>query len=670
MSKYIKLLIFLMLCVLIIGVVLVARIWGATCQDQLTSCQSVCTSEHNICVSECSGLEEPDYTNCVDLCLATYDQCYGACTTAYNACVSQMDECSTDADCDDGDPSTTDTCSGTPKICANSPITQCVNNDGYCPPGCYRAVDNDCEIECTEDAHCNDGDEATLDICALGYCENAVQDQCSTDADCDDGDPSTKDMCSGTPKQCVYAQMNVCTHDDGYCPVNCYQATDNDCTNECLTDADCDDADETTNDTCENGACVHTEIAGPEEETEEEGDGEENANEDEEGGEEESEEEVTLNAQEIMGIRDPGVDAGLAVLDDIISGKSAGLETVHETITQSAQYPILKIILSLLGAIILLFGGAALFTRTISMSKPVAGAVAVAGVLIMALPLYTLLPAHIMCSKTIDKAEQTYEDTKQAAEDEYDARQKAALEKFLDCEKTAYGKDECEKLYEDLRQKEKAAMADIRDDAKWQAYQQAVKDWSACQDEIKEQEPEGLKEKLKKCQDQYDSETEQAWQDFQNKKKRAREKRDQAIKTEQERKAELERKKKQAEQETQQPPAKVKETPIKQCPAPEEPEPDEAEVSEQELKTQMTFDWWAALSAAVQTFIEDRVGIVISPSVIDTDLARGLVCDKLHSVRIQLLTEMAHYINMSDPETALLEQKYQAIDKLIQIWCK
>ncbi|MBW2972446.1 hypothetical protein KY359_05405 [Candidatus Woesearchaeota archaeon] len=63
-----------------------------------------------------------------------------------NACVAaEKDECQQNADCDDGEASTADVCSGRPKTCQNTPITECMTGDGYCPEACMYDQDNDCE---------------------------------------------------------------------------------------------------------------------------------------------------------------------------------------------------------------------------------------------------------------------------------------------------------------------------------------------------------------------------------------------------------------------------------------------------------------------------------------------------------------------------------------------
>lgn len=87
----------------------------------------------------------------------------------------EPDECESDLECDDDDPSTEDSCFGTPRKCFNTFITGCLSGDGYCPQDCSYGIDTDC----------------------------AGPDQCAVDAECDDGDPCTADRCGGAPKKCI-----------------------------------------------------------------------------------------------------------------------------------------------------------------------------------------------------------------------------------------------------------------------------------------------------------------------------------------------------------------------------------------------------------------------------------------------------------------------------------
>ncbi|MEZ4368871.1 MAG: hypothetical protein R2939_21720 [Kofleriaceae bacterium] len=55
-----------------------------------------------------------------------------------------------------------------------------------------RLLDQCPPPQCASSAQCNDGDPATTDVCAAGVCINR---ECTRDDQCDDGDPLTEDVC-------------------------------------------------------------------------------------------------------------------------------------------------------------------------------------------------------------------------------------------------------------------------------------------------------------------------------------------------------------------------------------------------------------------------------------------------------------------------------------------
>jgi hypothetical protein len=68
--------------------------------------------------------------------------CEGNLKCINNIC--QEEECTIEWDCDDNNTCTIDKCSGAPKACSNSLITQCINNDTCCPNICGPVNDTDC----------------------------------------------------------------------------------------------------------------------------------------------------------------------------------------------------------------------------------------------------------------------------------------------------------------------------------------------------------------------------------------------------------------------------------------------------------------------------------------------------------------------------------------------
>ncbi|MFH1531264.1 MAG: hypothetical protein ABIK09_11110 [Pseudomonadota bacterium] len=85
--------------------------------------------------------------------------------------------CLTDADCDDGELCTDDTCNPVTGSCSFAPTSDC----------------------CQANVQCDDQDPCTFDACVAGQCVNTVipgmPGCCQNNADCDDGDPCTIDQC-------------------------------------------------------------------------------------------------------------------------------------------------------------------------------------------------------------------------------------------------------------------------------------------------------------------------------------------------------------------------------------------------------------------------------------------------------------------------------------------
>ena len=140
------------------------------------------------------------------------------------------------------------------------------------------------EPECTTDGECDDGDPCTTDTCVDGGCVNT-----NNTLPCDDGDEcNTDDTCAdgtcvgGPPLDCD--DGNVCTDDDCYPETGCVSTNNTEpcddgdaCTTgdicaagacvpgtpECTTDADCDDLNADTDDTCDDGCCVYSSVVEP-----------------------------------------------------------------------------------------------------------------------------------------------------------------------------------------------------------------------------------------------------------------------------------------------------------------------------------------------------------------------------------------------------------------------
>jgi uncharacterized repeat protein (TIGR01451 family) len=165
--------------------------------------------------------------------------------------------CTTNADCDDGNPCTTDTCTPANGQCHSTPApdgTQC-DDANACTVG------NTCQAGvCGSPVTCNDGNPCTTDACdpATGACT-------STAIACDDGNPCTTDTCGAAAGGCVFTPApagstcndgDPCTTGDACVPV---PGNPNPI---CQGTAKCADADPCTADACDpaTGACVSTPI--------------------------------------------------------------------------------------------------------------------------------------------------------------------------------------------------------------------------------------------------------------------------------------------------------------------------------------------------------------------------------------------------------------------------
>ena len=100
-------------------------------------------------------------------------------------------------------------------------------------------------ITCVSSVECNDGNPCTLDNCVEGACfyENLSGIDCSDRDRCTTGDTCRAGTCFGMRVTCDPGEQ--CDPDDGRCKI-------------CLVDADCDDDNACTFDTCLDGLeCLH-----------------------------------------------------------------------------------------------------------------------------------------------------------------------------------------------------------------------------------------------------------------------------------------------------------------------------------------------------------------------------------------------------------------------------
>jgi hypothetical protein len=164
--------------------------------------------------------------------------------------------CTTNTDCDDGNPCTADTCNAA-GLCQSAPVA----NGLPCDDGNACTFGGSCVAgTCGAPVVCNDGNPCTTDTCdpATGACT-------STAVVCDDGNPCTTDACTAATGGCVFTPVPAGTtcNDGDLCTSGdiCVQPPGS-VTPVCQGTAKCADADPCTADLCDpaTGACSNSPI--------------------------------------------------------------------------------------------------------------------------------------------------------------------------------------------------------------------------------------------------------------------------------------------------------------------------------------------------------------------------------------------------------------------------
>lgn len=162
--------------------------------------------------------------------------------------------------CDDGNLCTSDSC-GPAGQCAHTAVS-CDDGNGCtldaCDPaaGCLSLPNNG--QSCDDDNACTGAD-----VCAGGECHGApIAGCCAADADCDDTNPCTDDSCSAGSCQSVARDCAV----ESKCLAGYCNAGSGECE---TTPVTCDDSNVCTDDSCdETFGCTHAATATPPEPTE------------------------------------------------------------------------------------------------------------------------------------------------------------------------------------------------------------------------------------------------------------------------------------------------------------------------------------------------------------------------------------------------------------------
>jgi len=180
-------------------------------------------------------------------------------------CDEELDrclECDSNADCSDGDVCTTDSC--VEGLCVHGPAPNgiacndrlfctvidacadgaCIGTGDRCPGrACHE--DRDVCVECLVDADCDDDNVCTFEGCNLmtSVCFRGTNTEpcddglfCTVDDQCADG------VCTGSPRPCPGGAL--CDEKANQCP-------------QCLTNAECNDNNDCTSDSCHAGICAH-----------------------------------------------------------------------------------------------------------------------------------------------------------------------------------------------------------------------------------------------------------------------------------------------------------------------------------------------------------------------------------------------------------------------------
>ena len=141
---------------------------------------------------------------------------------------SGVGKCPTLADCNDGNPCTSDTVAGTgcQQHCVHTQDTTCsLTSNGCCPSGCNANNDRDCSPVCGNGV-VESGETCDTAIGAgqQGHCPSGI-------ADCDDGIACTVDgfIGSACTSQCTHTAATCSFTADGCCPSGCNANNDTDC---------------------------------------------------------------------------------------------------------------------------------------------------------------------------------------------------------------------------------------------------------------------------------------------------------------------------------------------------------------------------------------------------------------------------------------------------------
>ncbi|MBU1946259.1 MAG: hypothetical protein KKC54_04790, partial [Nanoarchaeota archaeon] len=176
------------------------------CNEGTDSCTTGTLNVVSTCnISECNAQCEENTDCAQSTCSQTYnDYCAGLKLVEYDS-DKVMDSTTVDDSCDN-------TCEG------NCSCTTCAT-DCSAPSTNTYCVKDVCSAECAIDADCDDSDSLTIDSCLSSCACQHQRVDCVVNSDCNDSNPCTDDVCSAA-NTCQYTNNNDACDDDQYCTVN------------------------------------------------------------------------------------------------------------------------------------------------------------------------------------------------------------------------------------------------------------------------------------------------------------------------------------------------------------------------------------------------------------------------------------------------------------------
>ncbi len=224
-----------------------------------TTCDDGIPCSIEACVPQGDGIYKcgygPKTINGKSCCVSRYE-CSPGWLCSGNLCV----QCQNDAECDDDNKCTADTCQA--GLCSNVKDPDCCVGDADCGDGLFCTIDscdlanekclhiNNGDPTCCEtepDPKCDDANFCTIDKCIAHECRHgpvADPECCNINTDCDDGNPCTADSCDVVEHLCMHLQdPNM----SGCCTVH----------TDCGTGGEWDDQDPSTIDYCKDFLCQH-----------------------------------------------------------------------------------------------------------------------------------------------------------------------------------------------------------------------------------------------------------------------------------------------------------------------------------------------------------------------------------------------------------------------------